>query len=252
MPDLGVVTLNDMSTNAGMIASLDRRVPVIADADTGYGGPIMVSRTVQSYIAAGVAGLHLEDQVVSKRCGHLANKELVDADTYYSRIRAAVLEREEMRQTAGGDIVIFARTDALQSLGYDEAVSRLKRCLELGADGAFLEGPTTLDQCRAACRDLAPAPVLLNMVPGGVTPLMTAAEAKELGFRIMIFPGLALGAVYESVTKACKELKEMGAVDEQAKKMGKGGVLGVFGVCGLRECMEFDAKAGGRAYSQGV
>jgi len=251
MPDLGIVTLNDILENASMIASLDRTVPVIADADTGYGGPIMVGRTVRSYIQAGVAGMHLEDQVTTKRCGHLGNKELVDAETYYSRIRAAVLAREEMRRTTGGDIVLIARTDALQSFGYDEAVKRLKKCIEIGVDVAFLEGPTTLEQCKQVCKDLAPAPVLLNMVPGGVTPQMTVQEAKEIGFRIMIHPGLALSAVIKSVTASLKELKSTGMVALTEEDL-KSGVKSIFTVCGLIECMEFDKAAGGSSYTKGV
>jgi len=251
MPDLGIVTLNDILENASMIASLDRTVPVIADADTGYGGPIMVGRTVRSYIQAGVAGMHLEDQVTTKRCGHLGNKELVDAETYYSRIRAAVLAREEMRRTTGGDIVLIARTDALQSFGYDEAVKRLKKCIEIGVDVAFLEGPTTLEQCKLVCKDLAPAPVLLNMVPGGVTPQMTVQEAKEIGFRIMIHPGLALSAVIKSVTASLKELKSTGMVALTEEDL-KSGVKSIFTVCGLIECMEFDKAAGGSSYTKGV
>ena len=141
MPDLGVATMNDMRDHAAMIAGLDRTVPLIADADTGYGGPLMVGRTVAAYMLARVAALHLEDQVVTKRCGHLGNKELVDEEVYLSRIRAAVL----MRDQTPGDIVIVARTDALQSLGYDTAVQRLKRAVEVGADVAFLEGFTTLE-----------------------------------------------------------------------------------------------------------
>jgi 2-methylisocitrate lyase-like PEP mutase family enzyme len=251
MPDLGIVTLNDMLDNASMIASLNRSIPLIADADTGYGGPILVARTVRSYIAAGIAGLHLEDQVVTKRCGHLAGKELVDEDTYLSRIRAAAMARDEMRATTGGDIVLIARTDALQSLGYDEAVHRLKQAVDVGADVAFLEGPTTVEQCRRVCRDLAPTPVLLNMVPGGVTPAMSVAKAQEIGFRVMIHPGLALAPVYEHVANACRELKMNGKVDISERQM-KEGVKGVFTVCGLVDCMQFDAKAGGSSYRNGT
>jgi 2-methylisocitrate lyase-like PEP mutase family enzyme len=142
LPDLGLATMGDMAANASMIASLDRSVPVIADADTGYGGPLMVARIVHAYMAGGVAALHLEDQVITKRCGHLSNKELVDEHVYLSRIRAACMAREEARRASGGaaDIVIIARSDALQSLGYDAAVSRLAKAIALGADVAFLEG----------------------------------------------------------------------------------------------------------------
>ena len=211
----------------------------------------MVGRTIRAYITAGVAGLHIEDQVVTKRCGHLGNKELVDAETYYSRIRAAVQARDEMRQTTGGDIVLIARTDALQSLGFDEAIARLRQSAELGFDAVFLEGPTTVAQCEEACKILAPTPVLLNMVPGGVTPDMSVAQAQQIGFRIVIYPGLALGAVLESVGAAYGELKETGKVEVSALQR-KGGVKGVFEMCGLNECMEIDRRAGGKSYALGV
>jgi 2-methylisocitrate lyase-like PEP mutase family enzyme len=254
MPDLGLITMNDMLTNAAMIASLDRTVPVIADADTGYGGPVMVARTVKSYIAAGVAGLHLEDQVLSKRCGHLLGKEIVDEDVFYSRIRAAVMAREEMKAAVGdmaGDIVLIARTDSLQVSGLDEAVKRLKKAIELGADVAFLEGPTSVEQCKRGCEMLAPTPVLLNMVSGGVTPDITAAEGKEIGFKVIIYPALMLSAVVDSCTAAATTLKNTGTVEMTEGQM-KGGPKALFSICGLEDCIEFDKKAGGSSYSTGV
>jgi 2-methylisocitrate lyase-like PEP mutase family enzyme len=211
----------------------------------------MVARTIQAYITAGVAGLHIEDQVLSKRCGHLAGKELVDEDTYFSRIRAAVLARQELRETTGGDIVIIARTDALQSLGYDVAIARLKTCIELGADVAFLEGLQTMEQCEAVCRDLAPAPALINMVPGGTTPLMSKEKAENMGFKIMIWPVLGLSAAYAAVTDAYAGLKRTG-VGKPTEHEKKDGVKSFFGVCGLDECTAFDEKAGGKAYSKGI
>ena len=246
MADLGVATLNDMRDNAGMIAALDRSVPLIADADTGYGGPLMVKRTVEAYMTAGVAALHLEDQVVTKRCGHLGNKEIVDEDAFLSRIRAAVLARQQL----GGDIVIIARTDALQSLGYDAAVQRLRKAVEAGADVAFLEGLTSDQQMQSVCRELAPTPVLLNMVAGGVTPDVSVKEAQRMGFRIIIFPGLALGPVYEAVKDAAKELKTTGWVKPPAGVVKKPRQL--FDVCGLTESMEFDIAAGGQSFQNGV
>jgi 2-methylisocitrate lyase-like PEP mutase family enzyme len=249
MPDLGLVTLNDMLANAAMLASLDRTVPLIADADTGYGGPVMVARTVKSYIAAGVAGLHLEDQVLSKRCGHLLGKEIVDEETYLSRIRAAVMAREEMKATVGeaGDIVLIARTDALQANGFEDAVQRLEKAIQVGADVAFLEGPTSLEQCKSICERLAPTPVLLNMVPGGVTPDLSTHEAKEAGFKLIIYPGLMLAAVYESCVVAAAELKSTGVVTITEKQKEEG-PRALFSICGLDDCMEFDKKAGGKAY----
>lgn len=247
LADLGLATLNDMAANAAMIAGLDPTVPLIADADTGYGGPLSVRRIVQEYIKAGVAGLHLEDQVQTKRCGHLGSKEVVEEEVYISRIRAAVLAREAI---PNGDIVIIARTDALQGLGYDAAVSRLRKALDAGADVAFLEAPTKLEEMRAVCRDLAPRPVLLNMVTGSITPNITVPEAQQMGFRIVIYPALALGPVHEAIGAAVNELKETGTV--KPGKVMVGGPKRLFETCALNELMAFDLASGGSAYKSGV
>ncbi|KIW80846.1 hypothetical protein Z517_03869 [Fonsecaea pedrosoi CBS 271.37] len=252
-PDLGLATMNDMVENAGMIASLDRSVPVIADADTGYGGPLMVARTVRAYISAGVAGMHLEDQVQNKRCGHLANKELVDEETYLTRIRAAVLARDEMRKVSGGsaDIVLIARTDSIQSLGYAAAVSRLRNAVLAGADVAFPEGMTTMEQCSRVCKDLAPTPVLLNMVAGSITPHLSVQEANKLGFKIVIFPSVALDSVTEMVGEAMRELKKnQRPVASDTRK--RAGVKYLFNILGLQERMAFDNAAGGKSFVEGA
>jgi 2-methylisocitrate lyase-like PEP mutase family enzyme len=207
----------------------------------------MVGRTVAQYMQAGVAALHLEDQVVNKRCGHLKNKELVDEDVFLSRIKAAVNSRAQ----TPGDIVIIVRTDALQSLGYEAAMSRLKRAVEIGADVAFLEGVTSKEEAKRACQELTPTPVLLNMVPGGVTPNMSVAEAKEIGYRVIIYPGMALGPVYAGVSAAAKELKETGSISVKGVP-GAEGPKDIFNVCGLKEAIEFDIAAGGGLYINGV
>jgi 2-methylisocitrate lyase-like PEP mutase family enzyme len=245
-PDLGIATLNDMHANAAIIASLDRSVPLIADADTGYGGPLMVARTTALYMSSGIAALHIEDQVQTKRCGHLAGKELVSTDIFLSRIKAAALSRER----EAGDIVIIARTDALQSLGFEEAVSRLKGAVEVGADVVFLEGVRSEEEGRRVVEEMGETPVLLNMVQGGLTPDLSAEEAHKLGFRIVIFPGIALSAALTSVTVAMEELKEKGTVK---KVEGKGlSPRKLFEVCGLDECLAFDREAGGVAFGEGV
>jgi 2-methylisocitrate lyase-like PEP mutase family enzyme len=252
-PDIGLATMNDMVENASMIASLDRSVPLIADADTGYGGPLMVARTVMAYISGGVAAMHIEDQALTKRCGHLANKELVDEEVYLSRIRAAVLAREKMRKVSGGvaDVVLIARTDCLQSLGYETAISRLRKAVAIGADVAFLEGMTTLDQCSHVCKDLSPTPVLLNMVGGGITPDLSVEEANRLGFKIVIFPAVALGPVFEEVSAAMKTLKEnQRAYVSEVQRSG--GVKYLFDALGLKERMEFDRVAGGTSFARGA
>ncbi|SPO07048.1 related to carboxyphosphonoenolpyruvate phosphonomutase [Cephalotrichum gorgonifer] len=246
MPDLGVATLNDMRDTAGMIASLDHSVPLIADADTGYGGPLMVGRTVTEYIRAGVSALHLEDQVTTKRCGHLLNKQLVEEDEFLARIKAAVMAR----RNGPGDIVIIARTDALQSLGYEMARDRLKKAIALGADVAFLEGVRSAEEGRRICEELKPTPVLFNCVPGGISPELSPKEAADLGFRIAIYPGFALAPVYGAVSRAARSLKGEG--NEAVRAEFDMSPKSMFEVCGLREAMEFDIEAGGKLYTGGV
>ncbi|KAK2734351.1 hypothetical protein FQN55_002807 [Onygenales sp. PD_40] len=250
--DLGLLTQTQMRTHAEMIASIaalphypDSPLPLIADADTGYGGPIMIARTVQQYAQSGVAGLHIEDQVQTKRCGHLAGKELVDTETYITRIRAAV----QARQRIGSDIVIIARTDSLQSYGYDEAIARLKAAVEAGADVAFLEGVRSKEQAKQAIHELAPTPCLLNMVESGATPSITADEAKELGFKIMIFPFAALAPAMTAIKAEMETLKKTGAHSAVSKTISP---QAVFRQCGVDQSMEIDAQAGGKSFAKGI
>jgi 2-methylisocitrate lyase-like PEP mutase family enzyme len=246
--DMGIATFNDMLTNAAMLASLSPRTPLIADADTGYGGPVMVGRTVSSYIRAGVAGLHLEDQITSKRCGHLNGKQLVNIEEFEARIRAARLARDE----SGGDIVIIARTDALQSFGYDEALKRLRAAVAQGADVAFLEGVTTAEDARRICIDMAPTPCLFNNVPGGVSPDFSAQQCRQIGYKLAIFPLLACEVVYPAVRKAVQQMKELGSVQSVEEDGRRYGPRELFRVCGMDELIDFDVKAGGLGYKDGA
>jgi 2-methylisocitrate lyase-like PEP mutase family enzyme len=203
----------------------------------------MVGRLTAAYIAAGVAAFHLEDQVVNKRCGHLKNKELVSLETYISRIRAA----STMRSQLGRDVIIIARTDALASLGYDEALHRLKAAVDAGADVAFLEGVRSKEEAVKFCKDMDGVPCLYNCVPGGVSPVLDVETASQCGYRMIITPTIALGAVYEAVNKAYKGLKEEG------NTTGNGvPVRELFESCGLDEAVKFDIKAGGKLYEKGV
>ncbi|EON98063.1 putative methylisocitrate lyase (2-methylisocitrate lyase) protein [Phaeoacremonium minimum UCRPA7] len=250
MPDLGLTTADDMANNAGMIAGLNRDVPLIADADTGFGGPLMVARTVEKYILAGVAGLHIEDQTTTKRCGHLLGKELVDTDTFTARIRAAAAARTRL----ASDLVIIARTDALQSLGFDAAIARLRAAVAAGADVAFLEGMTGRDQMRRCAAEMAPTPCLLNMISGGLTPLVDADGARAMGYRVVIWPCLAMTAAYLAWRQVARELKTTGRVAERRDDDGNviGGIRECFELCGLEECAEFDKQMGGKAFVNGV
>ena len=204
----------------------------------------MVARSTEQYIRSNVAGFHIEDQVQSKRCGHLQGKELVDTEIYVSRIRAARAAREKQ----GADIVIVARTDALQKHGYDESIARLKAAQEAGADVGFLEGITSKEQARQAVKDMRPFPLLLNMVEHGATPTISVDEARDMGFRVMIFPFAALAPAYTAIKDALERLKKDGL-------MGTGEALTprkLFEVCGLEESMKIDVAAGGKSFEKGA
>jgi 2-methylisocitrate lyase-like PEP mutase family enzyme len=250
MADLGLATLPEMHQNAAMIASLAPTTPVIADADTGYGGPVNVRRTVQQYARAGVAGLHIEDQVQEKRCGHLAGKVLVDRDVYYARLRAACRARDEGGGAAGTDIVIIARTDARAGRdgegrgGLEEAVERLTEAAAIGVDALFFEAIQDLHEAEEVVRRLPKIPVLLNMVQGGRTPLMSEREAGRMGFRIVIWPCLGMEAVVPAFQRALRTLKESGRAPEEQNM----GPAALFETCGLEELMAFDESVGGKAY----
>ena len=224
-----------MRAHAEMIANLDKSVPLIADMDTGYGGPIMVARAVEEYCRAGVAGFHIEDQVLSKRCGHLQGKEVVDIETYLARIRAA---RGAIIRY-GSDIVLIARTDVLQQYGYDEAIKRLKAARDAGADVGFLEGITSREMARQAVKDLAPFPLMLNMVDHGATPTISVREAENIGFRIMIFPLVSLAPAYTAIKASLEKVKREGLTGIPKDLTPKR----IFDVCGMQESIEIDSSA---------
>ena len=244
-PDLAIAQLHEMRENAEMIANLDPfGPPLIADMDTGYGGPIMAARTVEQYIRAGVAGAHLEDQVLTKRCGHLSGKKVVPREEYYSRIRAAHAARVRMRS----DFVLIARTDALQSLGYDECIERLRTARDLGADVGLLEGFKSKEQAAQAVKDLAPWPLLLNSVENGASPTITVDEAREMGFRIMIFSFACIVPAYRVIKDTLTLLKTKGIVGTPKDLTP----VKLFEVCGLKHSMEVDQSAGGLSFADGV
>ncbi|KAJ7791721.1 carboxyphosphonoenolpyruvate mutase [Mycena olivaceomarginata] len=237
-PDLGIVTLNDMVGNAGMIAGLNPRVPVIADADTGFGGAAMCARTTTLYARAGVAGFHIEDQVQQKRCGHLASKQLVPLEEYLVRIRAAA----NARKALDSDIVLITRSDALAEFGVDTAIARCKAAIDAGADVAFVEGLRTREDAERAVRALAPAPVLLNLATGGVTPNWTVPEAREMGFRLVIFPCAGMIPAALAVRAAYREIRAQGTDVASCAGVGP---KGFFEMVGLDEVIAIDTAAGG-------
>jgi carboxyvinyl-carboxyphosphonate phosphorylmutase len=180
-PDVGLLTMSEMVDNARRMVQAVR-VPVIADADTGYGNPLNVIRTVREYEQAGVAGIHIEDQVAPKKCGHLEGKQVIPAGEMVEKVRAAVAARRSP------DFVIIARTDARAVEGMDRALARARRYREAGADVLFVEAPQSEAEVTAVATALPDVPLLFNWAEGGKTPPLPLERLRDLGFRLIIFP----------------------------------------------------------------
>ncbi|KAF9012546.1 Pyruvate/Phosphoenolpyruvate kinase-like domain-containing protein [Cyathus striatus] len=245
MPDVALATLNDFVRASQMVCSLDPTMPVIADADTGFGGPIMVARTVTQYARSGVAGLHIEDQIQTKRCGHLLGKQVVSREEFLTRVRAAVLARDSI--PGGSDFVIIARTDSAQVLGIGEAITRLRLASEAGADVCFIEGVKSKELLESTVAALAPKPVLVNVISGGLTPSFTSAEAEKLGAKIIIFSLVSSVSMVHACRSAMHMLKKTGTDFSSARGMDP---KQFFEVMGLNDVVNFDAEAGGSAFKQ--
>jgi len=198
-PDFGLVTMSEMVDNAGRIAAAVE-LPVIADADTGYGNELNVTRTVREYETRGVAGIHIEDQGFPKKCGHLDDKEIVPREDWLAKIRAAAASRRTPNFT------IIARTDSRAVIGFDEAIARANAALAAGADMAFVEAPQTMEEV-AAVPQLVNGPCLLNVVRHGKTPEIDLRDAERMGYRLTIVPGLLLKSVIGICEQALSELK---------------------------------------------
>ncbi|MBI4193762.1 MAG: isocitrate lyase/PEP mutase family protein [Betaproteobacteria bacterium] len=211
LPDVGLLTMSEMVDNAQRIAEA-AEIPLIADADTGYGGPINVIRTVRSYERAGVAAIHIEDQQWPKRCGHFAGKTLVGTDEMVSKIKAAVDARHD------ADFIVIARTDAYSVEGFDAALERAGRYVEAGADMIFVEELRTGEQLAEVPRRFG-IPALYNMGGSGKTPFLTAAEIEKLGFRVVIYPNFIMRAAIHAAQTVLRELKSTGALQGIFEKL---------------------------------
>jgi len=192
VPDIGLVSFSEMNERVSNICNAVD-VPVIADADTGYGNSLNTMRTVKDYIKSGAAGLILEDQVWPKKCGHMKNKDVISIEEMEGKIKAAV----ESRIAEHSDLVIVARTDSLAVEGLDNAISRVKTYQKAGADILFIEAPNQIDDLKEINSKIE-MPLLLNQIEGGHTPIISLEDAHRLGFKIILFP---LTALYAS-TKA--------------------------------------------------
>ncbi len=198
-PDFGLVTMSEMVGNAGRIAAAVE-LPVIADADTGYGNELNVFRTVREFERSGVAGIHIEDQEFPKRCGHLEGKQIIPREDYVAKIRAAAAARGDR------DFTIIARTDSRAVAGLAEAISRTNAALAAGADMAFVEAPQTMEEVAAVPREVK-GPCLLNVVRGGKTPDLDLREAEAMGYKLTIVPGLLIQSVVGICDQMLAELR---------------------------------------------
>lgn len=202
LPDIGLATMSEMlEVNRNVVRSVD--VPVIADIDTGYGGVINVRRTVEEFEHAGVAAVQIEDQVNPKRCGHFAGKTVAPTETMVERVVAAV----EARRSE--DLLIIARTDARQVEGLASAIARSRAYLAAGADAIFVEAPQTMDELRAIPGEID-APLVVNMVEGGVTPIVPADELAAMGYRIVLFANALSRLASAAVIRGLETLEEHG------------------------------------------
>jgi len=202
LPDLGITSLNDVREDASRVCGATE-LPLLVDADTGFGAAFSIARTTRELIRAGAAGMHLEDQVQAKRCGHRPGKELVPASEMSDRVRAAVDARSD------GDFVVMARTDAHAVEGQQAAIDRASAYAEAGADMIFAEALTTLGEYREFTRALA-VPVLANITEFGRTPLFTAAELGEAGVRLVLYPLSAFRAMSRAALEVYAAIRRDG------------------------------------------
>lgn len=210
-PDVGLLGLSEMVDNARRIgAAVD--LPVVADADTGYGNPINVIRTVQEYERAGVSGLHIEDQVMPKKCGHMEGKEVIPTADMVAKIEAAAAARQNP------DTVIIARTDARAPHGFDDALDRAHRFADAGADVLFVEALTGEDEIERVAAELAGIPLVFNWAEGGKTPPLSHERLVELGYKLIIMPISTLLVATRAIQDALVAIKEagspLGAIDK--------------------------------------
>jgi 2,3-dimethylmalate lyase len=203
-PDVGLLTMTEMVECARRIAdAVD--LPVFADGDNGHGNATNVTRTMRQFELAGVAAIFFEDQVAPKRCGHMSGKQVIPAAEMTAKIRAAVDAR------ADGDLLIMARTDALAVNGLDDALERMHRYLEAGADMSFVESPESVEQMQRITREIA-APNMANMVPGGKTPILTATQLQELGFAVAAYPTMLTYSMARAAERALGHLQSRGTM----------------------------------------
>jgi methylisocitrate lyase len=212
LPDVGLLTLTEFVEAARMIAAATR-LPLLCDADTGFGEALNVERTVRLFESAGVAGIHLEDQQLPKRCGHLSGKQLVEAEVMAAKVRAAAAARHDR------DFVLIARTDARGAAGFDEAVRRARLYVEAGADAIFPEALESKDEFAAFAKALTPVPLLANMTEFGRSPNLDFSELTEMGYRMVLYPVTTLRVALRAAETALEDIRAKGHQRDQLDRM---------------------------------
>lgn len=235
-PDLGLMTSTDVVGHVLRLRGATS-LPLIVDIDTGYGNELNVRHTVESYVRIGAAAVHLEDQVFPKRCGHLAGKTVIDADQAVAKLRAAVAARGDE------DLMIIARTDALTPLGIDEAIERGRRFADAGADLVFVEAPEDVAQLERIAGSID-APLVVNVLANSRTPLLKASDYAELGYRLAIYPLVAIAAAASAVESALSGLRATGLPPQDAA-----GPADMFRLVGLDDWLQWPEQVAGAAGS---
>jgi len=232
MPDVGLLTMSEMVQQARNIVNATD-LPVICDADTGYGNALNVIRTVREYGRAGVAGIHIEDQVTPKKCGHFEGKQVIAAEEMVKKIEAALYARED------DNFLLIARTDARSVIGLDEALRRAHRYAAAGADMIFLESPQTVEELEIIAQELQGVPLLINMVEGGKTPVLPFEELERMGFTIVLYPTSTIRAVAKTLQDIATHLfvhRNTKAVEEHLITFeGKNEITGLAGTINLEK-----------------
>ena len=211
VPDVGLVTLTELAEHVAQICDVVS-VPVLADADTGFGNPVNMTRTVQVLERAGAAGLQIEDQVFPKKCGHFKGKDVIPTGEMVQKIKAAVDSRRD------GDFQIVARTDVRAVRGFAEGIERAHKFIEAGADATFVEAPVSAEELATIGREL-PVPQFANMVFGGLTPELPQAEFARMGFGAVLYANAALQAALKAVRDVLGSLKQNGSLDAVRERL---------------------------------
>jgi len=233
VPDIGLATMSEVLDTAKNVVSATN-IPVICDVDTGYGNALNVMRTVYEFERVGVAGIQIEDQITSKKAGHIEGQKLIRKEEMVKKIEAAKFAKRSK------DFILIARTDAIGVNGFDDAMDRASAYFQAGADVLFIEAPRTKEEMKRITEIFRHVPVMINIVEGGRTPVLKVDELESLGFRIAIFPASACSAAVKAIQRVLKELKEKGCTDRFAENML--GLSEMFEVVGLSYYRDLESK----------